>query len=215
MEQPPKPGGQERMTEEQIRAVTVGEPQVHGRPIELVSYDPGWPELFAREARRIAAALGEQALGIEHVGSTSVPGLVAKPIIDILLVVADSADEQMYATSLEAAGYLLRIREPDWYEHRLFKGPDTSINLHVLSRGCLEIDRMLLFRDRLRSNEADRALYERTKRELAQREWKYVQNYADEKGAVVEEIIARVSAEGKERDAAGCAEQASLHRRRL
>ncbi len=191
MEHPPRPGGRERTTDEQVRAVTVGEPQVHGGPIELVNYHPTWPELFAREAQRIAAALGEQALGIEHVGSTSVPGLVAKPVIDILLVVADSAEEQAYATPLEAAGYVLRIREPDWYEHRLFKGPDTNVNLHVLSKDCLEIDRMLLFRDRLRSNQADRELYERKKRELAQREWKYVQSYADEKAAVVEEIIAR------------------------
>lgn len=168
---------------------------MHGGPIELVNYDPTWPELFAREAQRIAAALGEQALGIEHVGSTSVPGLVAKPVIDILLVVADLAEEQTYATPLEAAGYVLRIREPDWYEHRLFKGPDTNVNLHVLSKDCLEIDRMLLFRDRLRSNQADRELYERKKRELAQREWRYVQSYADEKAAVVEEIIARVCAE--------------------
>jgi GrpB-like predicted nucleotidyltransferase (UPF0157 family) len=86
---------------------------------------------------------------------------------------------------------VLRIREPDWYEHRVFKGPDTDVNLHVFSPGCPEIDRMLLFRDHLRSNESDRRLYERTKRELAQKEWKYTQNYADAKTAVVEEIIAR------------------------
>jgi GrpB-like predicted nucleotidyltransferase (UPF0157 family) len=88
----------------------------------------------------------------------------------------------------------LRIREPDWYEHRVFKGPDTNVNLHVFSQGSPEIERMLLFRERLRSNRTDRELYERTKRELALREWKYVQNYADAKAAVVEEIIARVRA---------------------
>lgn len=195
MEQPPKPFGHEGMTEEQIRAATVGEPRVHGGPIELVDYDPAWPELFARKAQRIAAALGERALRIEHVGSTAVPGPAAKPIIDILLVVADSADEEIYAPALEAAGYVLRIREPDWYEQRMFNGPDRNVNLHVLSEGCPEIERMLLFRDRLRNNQADRELYERTKRELARRNWKYVQNYADAKTALVEEIIARVRAE--------------------
>lgn len=179
------------MTDEQIRAVTVGEPAVHAGPIELVDYDAEWPELFSREARRIAAALGDRALQIEHVGSTSVPGLAAKPVIDVLLVVADSADEGGYAPELVAAGYVLRIREPDWYEHRVFKGPDKDVNLHVLPEGCPEIERMLVFRDRLRSNQADRELYERTKRELARKEWKYVQNYADAKGAVVEEIISR------------------------
>jgi GrpB-like predicted nucleotidyltransferase (UPF0157 family) len=195
MERPMDPVGNERMTDEQIRAATVGEPQVHGGPIDLVDSDPAWPALFAREARRIAAALDDRALGIEHVGSTSVPELAAKPIIDVLLVVADSADEDAYLLSLEAVGYVLRIREPDWYEHRMFKGPDTQVNLHVLSEGCPEIERMLLFRDRLRINRADRELYERTKRELARREWRYVQNYADAKTAVVEEIITRARAE--------------------
>ncbi len=108
-----------------------------------------------------------------------------------MLVVADSADEPTYVPALEGSGYVLSIREPDWYEHRMFKGPDTDINLHVLSAGCSEIDRMLLFRDWLRSHPADRLLYERTKRELARQNWKYTQNYADAKTAVVEEIIAR------------------------
>ncbi len=93
--------------------------------------------------------------------------------------------------ALEAAGYVLRIREPDWYEHRVFKGPDTNVNLHVFSDGCPEIDRMVRFRDWLRTDQADRELYERTKRELAAREWTYVQDYADAKTLVVEEIVAR------------------------
>ena len=119
------------------------------------------------------------------------PGLAAKPRIDILLAVADSADEPAYLLTLEAAGYVLHIREPDWYEHRLLKGPDTDINLHVFSPGCPEIDRMLLFRDWLRSNTSDRRLYERAKRELARQDWKYTQNYADAKTEVVEDILAR------------------------
>jgi GrpB-like predicted nucleotidyltransferase (UPF0157 family) len=109
----------------------------------------------------------------------------------MLLVVADSADERAYVPALEAAGYTLCIREPDWYQHRVFKGPDTNINLHVLSAGCPEIERILVFRDWLRANRSDRELYERTKRELARRDWRYVQNYADAKTAVIEEIIAR------------------------
>jgi GrpB-like predicted nucleotidyltransferase (UPF0157 family) len=95
---------------------------------------------------------------------------------------------------MESAGYVLRIREPEWHQHRLFKGPDTVINLHVYSFGCPEIDKMLMFRDWLRANDADRELYERTKRELAEQTWKYVQNYADAKTAVVEEIVARARA---------------------
>ena len=109
----------------------------------------------------------------------------------MVLVVADSADEPAYVPALEAAGYVLRIREPDWYEHRMFRRSDPGVHLHVFSPDCSEVERMLLFRDRLRSNEATVVLYERTKRELAQREWTYMQNYADAKSAVVEEIIAR------------------------
>jgi GrpB-like predicted nucleotidyltransferase (UPF0157 family) len=104
-------------------------------------------------------ALGQDALRIEHAGSTSVPGLVAKPIIDMLLVVADSAEEAAYVPALEAAGNVLRIREPDWYEHRMFKGADAEIHLHVFTRGCPEIERMLMFRDRLRRDAADRDRY--------------------------------------------------------
>ena len=179
------------MTEEQILAASVIPPAPLVGHIHLEDYNPTWPHLFEREARRIRAALGDQALQVEHVGSTSVPGLAAKPLIDILLVVPNSADETTYVPALEAAGYILRIRESDWYEHRLFKGPDTNVNVHTFSAGCAEIRRMLLFRDWLRTHPADRERYEQTKRELAQQDWKYVQNYADAKTAVVEAILAQ------------------------
>jgi GrpB-like predicted nucleotidyltransferase (UPF0157 family) len=183
----PKP-----MTEEQIRRITVGPaPKQLSEKIVLADYDPRWPVLFAREIERIRSALGAKAFSIEHVGSTSIPGLPAKPIIDILLAVESSADEKSYLPALEAEGYVLRIREPDWHEHRLFKGPDTNINLHVFTRADEEIERMLIFRDWLRENPADRDFYLRTKRELAQRNWDYVQNYADAKSKVVESMIAR------------------------
>jgi GrpB-like predicted nucleotidyltransferase (UPF0157 family) len=178
-------------TEDQLRAVTLGELTPLTGPILIVDYDPDWPRLFEREFDRIRSLLGSRALRIEHVGSTSIPGLAAKPVIDIVLVVHDSADEPNYVTPLEAAGYVLRIREPTWHQHRMLKGPDTSTNLHVFSAACPEVDRMLLFRDWLRMNEADRLLYERTKRELANRPWKYTQNYADAKTAVVEEVMRR------------------------
>lgn len=180
------------LTEEQIRAVTVGklEPLPNGK-IPIVEYDPEWPHLFRREADRIQAFLGQRALRIEHTGSSSVPGLAAKPIIDMLLVVCDSANESDYIPDLERAGYRLRIREANWHEHRLLKGPDTDINLHVLSAGCPEIERVLGFRDWLRTNAADRELYEQSKRDLAKQQWKYVQHYADAKTKIIEEIIAR------------------------
>ena len=181
------------MTEAEIRAATIGELTPHSAPILLADYDDEWPRLFEREAERIRATLGERALKVEHVGSTSVPGLAAKPVIDIVLVVADSGDESEYVPLLEDAGYVLRIREPEWFEHRLFKGPDTNVNVHVFAGGCSEVDRMLDFRDWLRVNEALRALYERAKRELAGQDWRYVQNYADAKSAMIEDIMARAS----------------------
>ena len=169
----------------------IGGPELHNSTIYLAPYDPEWPRLFEREAQRIGAALGDRVLLLEHVGSTSVPSLSAKPRIDIVLAVADSADEAAYAPDMEAAGYVLKIREPDWHEHRVFKGPDTDVNLHTFTIGCAEIERMLRFRDHLRSDSTDRELYEQAKQELAKRTWKYVQHYADAKSQVVEEIITR------------------------
>ncbi|HYB79276.1 MAG TPA: GrpB family protein [Thermoplasmata archaeon] len=180
----------EPATEAQLRRVTIGEPQRHDAPIRLQQYDAAWPELFSREERRIRKALGPRAIRVEHVGSTSVPGLVAKPVIDIVLVVADSSDEASYVPALAAEGYVLRIREPDWHQHRLLKGPETDVNLHVFSVGSVEVERMLRFRDLLRANPKARELYAKTKRELARRTWKYVQNYADAKSEVVEAILA-------------------------
>ena len=168
-----------------------GELEPPAAPVRVVDYDPAWPEVFRAEAARIRGALGERALLLEHAGSTSVPGLAAKPVIDIVLAVADSSAEAAYASALETAGYRLRIREPEWHEHRLFQGREDRVNLHVFPEGCPEIGRMLRFRDWLRSNAADRDLYARTKRELAQRDWKSVQEYADAKADVVAEILAR------------------------
>lgn len=181
-------------SEQRLREVTVGELQRLDGPIQLVEYDPRWPALFAREAERIRGVLGERVVRIEHIGSTSVPGLVAKPIIDILLVVADSADEPSYLPALEAGGYVLRIREPDWHQHRLLKGPDTNINLHVFSVGSVEIERVLALRDRLRENRTDRRLYAETKQRLARRNWRFVQEYADAKSEVIEGILTRTQA---------------------
>lgn len=178
-------------TEEEIIAYTIGEPEVLASSIAIAEYDPGWPQLFEREAKRVRSILGDQILQLEHVGSTSVPGLAAKPKIDMVLALPDSGDEARYVALMENGGFVLRIREPEWFEHRLFKGPDTDINLHVFSFGCSEIDRMLGFRDWLRTHDHDRLLYERTKRDLASRTWKYTQNYADAKNAVVDEIAAR------------------------
>lgn len=185
------------MTEEQILAATLGERKPLNASIHLAAYDPSWPEWFARLEKRIRGALGSRVLVLEHVGSTSLPGLSAKPIIDMVLAVEDSADEAAYVAPLEKHGFVLRIREPDWHEHRLLKSSDPKGNLHVFSAGCAEVERMVLFRDWLRSHPDDRSWYETTKRELAARTWKYTQNYADAKSEVVEQILARARRKGR------------------
>ena len=185
--------GRGGVTQERDESIWVGgRPRLNG-PIQLAASDPAWPALFEAQATRIREALGATVVQLEHAGSTSVPGLSAKPIIDIVLAVPDSTDETAYVPPLEAAGYRLAIREPDWYEHRVLKGTEPSVNLHVFSAGSPEIERMLRFRDWLRANDDERDLYEATKRELAARTWAYVQDYADAKGEVVEGILARAA----------------------
>ena len=191
MDDRPPASRQPISTDAELQAITVGERTPHDAPITLLDYDPAWPALFEREERRIRTALGDTVVRIEHTGSTSVPGLAAKPIIDITLIVPSSADEATYVPQLEAEGYALRIREPDWHEHRVLKGPDTDVNLHVFSVGSVELERMVGFRDWLRTHDDDRELYERTKRELAARTWRHIQHYAAAKTAVVEAIMAR------------------------
>ena len=158
------------------------------RKITLVDYDSAWSERYSGLEREIRELLGSTALQIEHVGSTSVPGLIAKPIVDIVLVVPDSAREEAYVPALETAGYALDVREPDWFEHRMLRGSDKDVNLHVFSAGCSEVERMVRFRDRLRSDPADRERYAAEKRELAARQWPDVQDYADAKTGVISEI---------------------------
>ena len=174
--------------------MTIGEVKPLNGTILLAPYNPEWPAMYARLEKQIRGLLGARILLLEHVGSTSIPGLSAKPIIDMVLAVEDSADETSYVPPLAAAGYVLKIREPDWFEHRLLKSPVIDGHLHVFSRACEEIARMLAFRDRLRLSDADRRLYERVKQELAARRWKYVQNYADAKSGVVKDILTRAAA---------------------
>jgi GrpB-like predicted nucleotidyltransferase (UPF0157 family)/protein-L-isoaspartate O-methyltransferase len=186
---------QEALNDDEIASAWVGEAPKLNSTVTLADYDPEWPKLFEREAERIRGVLGERVLVLEHVGSTSVPGLCAKPIIDILLVVPDSDDEDAYVPPLEAAGYRLTIREPDWEKHRCLKGPDTNINLHVYSPGNGQTERYRLLRERMRAHPEERDLYAAKKRELAAKTWKYIQNYADAKTEVIEEILGRARAE--------------------
>lgn len=169
--------------------------------VEIEDHDPRWPNRFAAERDAIRTALGANVpLRLEHTGSTSVPGLAAKPIIDMLMVLADAADEQAYVPMLEAIGYRLAMREPNWYDHRALTrrqadGDPYDVNLHVFPpTAATEIERILAFRDWLRSHPEDRQGYERIKRDLAQRSWTDMLDYSNAKSDTVEEILIRALA---------------------
>jgi GrpB-like predicted nucleotidyltransferase (UPF0157 family) len=182
-------------TDEEMAAIRVsGTVTPWNNTIPLFDYDQAWPGQYAGEAAKIRAALGDGALVLEHVGSTSIPGMSAKPIIDILLGVAEPADEAAYVPALTAQDYRLHVREPGGYEHRVMKGDAPLVNLHVLPASCPEIARMVGFRDRCRAHPEEFDLYLSTKRELAARTWRHVQHYANAKSEVVEAIIARALA---------------------
>jgi GrpB-like predicted nucleotidyltransferase (UPF0157 family) len=156
------------------------------RRVEIVDYDPDWPMKFQAHHDRVQGALGSRAIRVEHIGSTAVPGLAAKPIIDILVTVDDPKEESV-ASALASAGYRLRVREPG---HRMFRTPDRDVHVHVWAEADGEAVRYLRFRDRLRRSRTDRARYEQLKRELAAREWPDMNAYADAKGPIIESILA-------------------------
>ena len=128
-------------------------------PIVIVEYDPSWPEIYESVAERVRDALGARVLALDHVGSTAVPGLAAKPVIDVDLTVTDSADEPAFVPALEAAGFRLTIREPGWHEHRLLTGDDPSVHVHVFSPDCPETIRHRMYRDWLREHPDDAERY--------------------------------------------------------
>ncbi len=147
--------------------------------------------MFAGEEARIRDALGPTALAVDHVGSTAVVGLAAKNRLDIDLIVADPADEDAYVPALEPAGYILRTREPDWYEHRCLWTHDHGVNLHVFGPDCDEHLRHLIFRDWLRTHAEDRERYEAEKRRIAdENQWDIVE-YVQQKSTVIHEILRR------------------------
>lgn len=156
--------------------------------ITLAEYDLRWPDKFALERKRIAAAIGSAAILIEHIGSTSVPGLAAKPVIDILVTVRNVEIVDDYRDAMETAGYTLRVREAG---HCMFRTGSRDVHVHFWCSGCEEETRHLTFRDRLRENADDRKLYERTKRELAKVFWRDSNYYAEAKRSVIEFILAQ------------------------
>jgi GrpB-like predicted nucleotidyltransferase (UPF0157 family)/GNAT superfamily N-acetyltransferase len=164
---------------------------IEKRALELHEYDERWPTLFAEHARRIEAALATSTIEIEHIGSTSVPGLAAKPIIDLVVVVSDIEAEGEYLDALGGAGYTLRVREPG---HRLVRTPGRDVHVHIYQRGDQAVTDYLVFRDHLRVSADDRALYEETKRGLVAQDWADMNAYSEAKTEVIAQIRTRANA---------------------
>ena len=160
---------------------------VEKRDLVLADYDATWPEAYAGHERRIREAVGP-VVRIEHIGSTSVPGLAAKPIIDILVAVEDITAEENYLDQLLAAGYELRVREPG---HRMVRTPSRDVHVHIVEVGDQAVDDYLLLRDHLRADSEARNLYERTKRSLIDQDWADMNAYAEAKTDVITAIKER------------------------
>ena len=167
-------------------AIYIGGPEK--REIVIEDYDPAWAARFQQIQATIADALGPMALRIEHFGSTSVPGLAAKGIIDVLVGVPDGDDEAAFGPALEAYGFHIRVRQKG---HRMYRTPDLDVHVHLFTNDSEAARIRLLFRDWLRHSAQDRLLYEKTKRELARQDWAATNDYSYAKGAVVAEILGR------------------------
>jgi GrpB-like predicted nucleotidyltransferase (UPF0157 family) len=163
--------------------------QPDSAPIEMVEYRREWPARFLAERERLAAILGENARSIAHIGSTAVPGLAAKPIVDIGILVEDIAIVDAHLDALIAGGYTLRLREPN---HRMLRTAPHRVHVHCWAIQPV-FERHLMFRDRLRASPQDRALYERVKRELSQREWASRDDYVKEKSKTIDAIMSRAT----------------------
>jgi GrpB-like predicted nucleotidyltransferase (UPF0157 family) len=183
---------------EQMAVALVGEPpSAWGKPIVIEDYDPAWADRFAAARSALHQALGEVIIDLEHVGSTSVPGLPAKPIIDIDLSIADTADESRYVPPLDGLGYRLVLREPWWYGHRMLVSSAADVHLHVWPQGAPEPLRHRLFRDWLRAHPEDLDLYAATKRRLARDTADKPGDYNLAKNDVIDDIYARIFAAGE------------------
>lgn len=157
--------------------------------IELVGHDPAWANAYASAADEIRAALGAAAVSVEHVGSTAIAGIVAKPRIDVLIVVGTYDPEAVYQEPLASLGYAYDHRDE---LHVLFKGSrdGTPFNLHVVERDAEEATRMIVFRDYLRSHPDEARRYEDLKKDLAERH-SDGDVYAEAKSSYVQEVLRR------------------------
>ena len=179
-------------TPEQMASAVVGEPPTRWSSVQIENYDPVWVERFRAQEALIRGALGGAVVELEHVGSTSVPGLAAKPIIDIDLTLENTVDEDQYVPALESAGFRLLLREPEWHQHRMLVDAEEDVHLHVWPSGAPEAIRHRLFRDWLRTHPEDRDLYAATKNRIARETIDRPGDYTLAKSDVIDAIFERI-----------------------
>jgi GrpB-like predicted nucleotidyltransferase (UPF0157 family) len=173
--------------------------------LEIGEPDPAWFTHFETFRSRIEAAFHAAhkstgldtptVIAINHIGSTSVPSLPAKAVIDIDLILSSLTNEPSYVPALESAGFQFLLREPKWHGHRFFVGVEPmSCNLHVWGPKCAEVERHRIMKEWLISNREDRELYAQTKRDcarLCRENGEMVQRYNYRKQEVVRGILGR------------------------
>ncbi|WP_209008818.1 GrpB family protein [Pseudovibrio japonicus] len=159
------------------------------REIKIERYNPRWPEIYEVHKEKVSKAFSGIEHRTEHIGSTSVNGLAAKPIVDMLVVISDPGNEKLYREAMENQGYQLRVREPDFDEHRMFRTFEQDVHIHVFPEGSKEVERYLLFRDHLRRHADVRSGYEALKRKQSEKNWSDMNAYAEAKTEFIETII--------------------------
>lgn len=196
----------DRLKERALPVMTPGFETIRGsgresrEPVEIVPYDPAWPVRFVGWRDTLAGALDSIAPRIEHVGSTSVPGLAAKPVIDIQVSVENLADESTYVTAIESVGVQLRSRDDEHRFFRPFAGRPRDVHIHVCPGGSQWERRHLLFRDYLRADPTARESYTMAKAELASR-WRDDRiAYADAKTEIIEQLLVQAEAWARARE---------------
>jgi GrpB-like predicted nucleotidyltransferase (UPF0157 family) len=164
------------------------------RKVEVVPHDPRWRDAFEAEARRVAAALGENVSAIHHIGSTAIPGIYAKPIIDLLVEVGDLNGVDGRGSAMESLGYEV-MGEYGIPGRRYFRKDDRegirTHHVHVFEAGSAEAERHLAFRDYMLAHPADARSYSELKRKLAEEHPQSPDGYMDGKDAFVKEVDRR------------------------
>ena len=159
------------------------------REITVVAYNPEWPQMFDQEAKNLKEIFGELAIGMHHKGSTSVPNLMAKPVIDITIEVDDIAKVDQLNASLSSIGYNARGEYGMPLRRFFTKGEPRSHHLHVWDKGHAEIEKDLLFRDTLIQNQPARLAYENLKQKLCEQHQFEPDQYTIGKNRLVKEIL--------------------------